>query len=201
MTCAIVLAYLIAEYRFRIRALGVFVLPVVFILMAFSSMPLMPKEIVPLIPALQSQWLAWHVMLSFIGESAFAVAFGASIMYLLVNGAGKGSFFVRTFPSPETLDLLSYRAIMIGFPIFTIGALIFGAIWAKFAWGSYWGWDPKETWALITWIVYAVYLHARVLRGSRGKTAAAWISIIGFLATMFTLFGVNYLLSGLHSYA
>jgi cytochrome c-type biogenesis protein CcsB len=199
-TAVIVLAYLIVEHRYRNRSLGVFILPVVFLLMAFSSMPSTPKEIVPLIPALQSQWLAWHVMLSFIGEAGFAVAFGASIMYLLRNRAAAGSFIARTFPSTEVLDTLSYRAIIIGFPIFTIGALIFGAIWAKYAWGNYWTWDPKETWALITWIVYALYLHARVNRGWKGSIAA-WISIIGFLATIFTLFGVNYLLSGLHSYA
>jgi len=199
-TAVIVLAYLIIEHKYRNRSLGVFILPVVFLLLAFSSMPSTPKEIVPLMPALQSQWLVWHVVLSFIGEAGFAVAFGASIMYLLRNRAVSGSFIARTFPSTEVLDTLSYRAIIIGFPVFTIGALIFGAIWAKYAWGNYWTWDPKETWALITWIVYALYLHARVNRGWKGNIAA-WISIIGFLATIFTLFGVNYLLSGLHSYA
>ena len=121
-------------------------------------------------------------------------------MYLLRIRASAGSFVARTFPDADTLDSLSYRAIAIGFPIFTLGALIFGAVWANYAWGRYWSWDPKETWALITWIVYALYLHARIMRGLKGK-GAAWISIIGFLATMFTLFGVNYLLAGLHSYA
>jgi cytochrome c-type biogenesis protein CcsB len=140
------------------------------------------------------------VLLSFIGEAAFAVAFGTSIMYLIRARTNENSFVDRTFPQLETLDTISYRAIIIGFPIFTIGALIFGAIWAKFAWGDYWTWDPKETWALITWIVYALYLHIRIVHGWKGKPAA-WISIIGFMATMFTLFGVNYLLSGLHSYA
>ncbi|MCE5249744.1 c-type cytochrome biogenesis protein CcsB [bacterium] len=199
-SCAIVLAYLIVEYRYKSRAFGVFILPVVFLLMAFSSLPTTPKEIVPLIPALQSQWLVWHVVLSFIGEAAFAAAFGASIMYVIRSRAKEGSFVARTFPDLAMLDMVSYRAIAVGFPIFTIGALIFGAVWAKYAWGDYWGWDPKETWALITWIVYALYLHARILYGWKGK-AAAWISIIGFIATLFTLFGVNYLLSGLHSYA
>lgn len=199
-TCAIVLCYLIVEYKFKNRSFGVFILPVVFFLMAFSSSPLVSKELMPLIPALQSQWLVWHVLLAFIGEAAFAVAFGASIMYLLKRSAPQGSFINRTFPTLDTLDILSYRAIMIGFPVFTLGALIFGAIWAKYAWGDYWSWDPKETWALITWLVYALYLHARILRGWKGR-GAAWVSIIGFLATMFTLFGVNYLLSGLHSYA
>ncbi len=199
-SCAIVLAYLIVEWKFKNRTFGVFILPVVFLLMAFSSLPTTPKDIMPLIPALQSQWLVWHVILSFIGEAGFAVAFGASVMYLIRKRAGEDGFVGRVFPSLVTLDTVSYRAVAVGFPVFTLGALIFGAIWAKYAWGDYWSWDPKETWALITWIVYALYLHARIMRGWKG-TVAAWISIIGFLATMFTLFGVNYLLSGLHSYA
>lgn len=197
---AIVLGYLIVERKTGNRAFGAFILPVVFLLMAFSSLPGTPKELMPLIPALQSQWLVWHVLLAFIGEAGFAVAFGASIMYLFRIRARAGSFVARTFPDAEALDSISYRAIAIGFPIFTLGALIFGAVWANYAWGRYWSWDPKETWALITWIVYALYLHARIMRGLKGKVAA-WISIIGFLATMFTLFGVNYLLAGLHSYA
>ncbi|MFC1490510.1 c-type cytochrome biogenesis protein CcsB [Candidatus Latescibacterota bacterium] len=199
-SCSIVLAYIIVEQKFKNRTFGVFILPVVFLLMSFSSHPAISKEIVPLIPALQSQWLVWHVLLSFIGEAAFAVAFGTSIMYLIRSGAKDNSFIGRTFPQLSMLDTISYRAIIIGFPIFTIGALIFGAIWAKYAWGDYWTWDPKETWALITWIVYALYLHIRIVHGWKGKPAA-WISIIGFAATMFTLFGVNYILSGLHSYA
>ena len=195
----IVLAYLVVDRRLKNRSLGVFILPVVFLLMAFSSLPSTSKEIMPLIPALQSQWLVWHVILSFIGEAGFAVAFCASIMYLIRKRSAENSFIARTFPSLTVLDTISYRAIAIGFPIFTIGALIFGAVWAKYAWGDYWSWDPKETWALITWIVYALYLHARIVHGWKG-TVAALISIIGFLATMFTLFGVNYLISGLHSY-
>ena len=199
-SCAIILAYLIVETRTKNRTYGIFIIPVAFLLIAFSSLPTTAKEIVPLIPALQSQWLVWHVILAFIGEAAFAVAFGTSIMYLIRVRAEDDSFAARTFPSPAVLDTMSYRAIAVGFPIFTIGALIFGAVWGNYAWGRYWGWDPKETWALITWIVYALYLHARVLYGWKGKVAA-WVSIIGFLATIFTLFGVNYLLSGLHSYA
>lgn len=198
-SCAIVLSVMIVERRYKSKSFGVFILPVVFLLMAFSSLPSTPKEIQPLIPALQSQWLVWHVVLSFIGEAAFAVAFGSSIMYLIRRRASAGSFAARVLPDHPTLDTLSYRAIIIGFPIFTIGALIFGAVWAKYAWGDYWGWDPKETWALITWLVYALYLHVRIIHGWKG-TAAAWVSIIGFIATMFTLFGVNYLLLGLHSY-
>ena len=198
-SCMIVLALLIVERKFKYRSFTIFILPVVFLLMAFSSLPIISKDIEPLIPALQSQWLVWHVILSFLGEAAFAVAFGSSIMYLVSARSGEESFVRRTFPPLSLLDTISYRAIAIGFPIFTIGALIFGAIWAKYAWGDYWSWDPKETWALITWIVYALYLHARIIQGWKGKVAA-WISIIGFLVTLFTLFGVNYLISGLHSY-
>ena len=198
-SCTIVLSYIIIEKKFKNRSFGVFILPVVFLLMACSSLPTTSKEIVPLIPALRSQWLFWHVVLSFIGEAAFALAFGTSIMYLIRQKSKEESFISRVFPSPSMLDEISYRAIIIGFPIFSIGALIFGAIWAKYAWGDYWSWDPKETWALVTWIVYALYLHARRVHGWKGNITA-WISIVGFLATMFTLFGVNYLLSGLHSY-
>ena len=198
-SAAIVLALLVVEHWFRTRAFGVFILPVVFLLMAFSSLPSTSKDIVPLIPALQSQWLVWHVVLSFIGEAAFAVAFGAGIMYLLRERAAAGSFPARVFPDTRTLDLVIYRAVAVGFPVFTLGALIFGAVWAKYAWGDYWTWDPKETWALITWIVYALFLHVRIVRGWKGR-ATAWIAVIGFIATLFTLFGVNYLLSGLHSY-
>ncbi len=199
-SCTVVLAYLIVDYKYKNRSYGAFLLPVAFLLMAFSSLPTIPKEIMPLIPALQSQWLVWHVILSFIGEAGFAVAFGTSVMYLIRRRSTEGSLIARTLPSLSTLDAVSYRAIAVGFPVFTLGAIIFGAIWAKFAWGDYWSWDPKETWALITWIVYALYLHARIVHGWKGKVTA-WISILGFLATMFTLFGVNYLLSGLHSYS
>jgi len=143
-SCAIVLAYLIVESRFKNRTLGVFILPVVFLLMAFSSLPTTPKEIMPLIPALQSQWLVWHVILSFIGEAGFAVAFGSSVMYLISKRSKEGSLVSRTFPSLGMLDTISYRAVAVGFPIFTLGALIFGAIWAKYAWGNYWGGTLKK---------------------------------------------------------
>ncbi len=199
-SCSIVVFYLVLEHKTKNRSYGAFVLPVVFLLMMFTSLPTTPKDIKPLIPALQSQWLVWHVLLAFIGEAGFAIAFGASVMYLIRKRASENGFVARTFPSLQSLDTISYRAVAVGFPIFTLGALIFGAIWAKYAWGDYWSWDPKETWALITWIVYALYLHARIMYGWKG-TVAAWISMIGFLATLFTLFGVNYLLAGLHSYS
>jgi cytochrome c-type biogenesis protein CcsB len=159
-------------------------------LLAVASSPVAPKDVVPPIPALQSYWLVLHVTLSFIGESFFVVAFVCAIRYLAA----------RDEERRKSLDRLTYTTIAIGYPIFTAGALIFGAIWAETAWGSYWSWDPKETWALITWLVYTAYLHTRFVKRFRGKVSAI-LAILGFAFTMFTFFGVNYLLSGLHSYA
>jgi ABC-type transport system involved in cytochrome c biogenesis permease subunit len=159
-------------------------------LLAIASSPIAPKNVVPPIPALQSYWLVLHVTLSFIGESFFVVAFVCAIYYLVS----------RNEERRKDLDRLTYTTIAIGYPIFTAGALIFGAVWAQTAWGTYWSWDPKETWALITWLVYTAYLHSRFVKRFRGK-ASAILAIIGFAFTMFTFFGVNYLLPGLHSYA
>lgn len=162
---------------------------VAIILLALASSPLLPKEALPPIPALRSSWLVLHVSFAFIGEAFFAVAFSASVYYLAIKDQERRN---RT-------DRIIYTSIGIGYPLFTAGALIFGAIWAQYAWGSYWSWDPKETWALITWIVYTGYLHARLIKKIKGKLLAI-LSIIGFAFTMFTFFGVNYLLKGLHSY-
>jgi ABC-type transport system involved in cytochrome c biogenesis permease subunit len=159
------------------------------ILLALTSSPISNREIMPPIPALQSYWLVLHVSFAFIGEAFFAFAFVAAIYYLAV----------RDDKQKKRADRTIYTSIAIGFPIYTAGALIFGAIWAQYAWGSYWSWDPKETWALITWFVYTGYLHSRLVKKWRGKMTAV-LAIIGFVFTMFTFFGVNYLLSGLHSY-
>jgi ABC-type transport system involved in cytochrome c biogenesis permease subunit len=158
-------------------------------LLAIASSPAIPKEVLPPIPALQSYWLVLHVTLSFIGESFFIVSFIASILYLAT----------RDEERRQKLDRLSYTTVGIGYPVFTAGALIFGAIWAQTAWGAYWSWDPKETWALITWLVYTAFLHTRLVKKLRGRISAI-LSIVGFVFTGFTFFGVNYLLSGLHSY-
>lgn len=158
-------------------------------LLAIASSPVAAKEAVPPIPALQSSWLVLHVTFAFIGEAFFAVAFVAAIYYLTVKNEEK----------KKDVDRIIYTTIGIGYPIFTAGALIFGAIWAQAAWGSYWSWDPKETWALITWLVYTAYLHTRFIKKLRGKVSAI-LAVVGFLFTLFTFFGVNYLLSGLHSY-
>jgi ABC-type transport system involved in cytochrome c biogenesis permease subunit len=158
-------------------------------LLMVSSSPLAPKEIQPPIPALQSLWLVLHVTFAFIGESFFAVSFIAALATL----------FQKDEEKRKTADRIMYTAVGIGFPIFTAGGLIFGAIWAQTAWGRYWGWDPKETWALITWLVYTAYLHSRFIKKLRGRIGAI-LNVIGFAATVFTFFGVNFLLSGLHSY-
>jgi ABC-type transport system involved in cytochrome c biogenesis permease subunit len=158
-------------------------------LLMVSSSPIAPKDIQPPIPALQSLWLVLHVTFAFIGESFFAVSFIAAISVLAQKDAVKQG----------EADRIVYTSIGIGYPIFTAGALIFGAIWAQTAWGAWWSWDPKETWALVTWLIYTAYLHGRLVRGLRGRIGAL-LAIAGFAATIFTFFGVNFLLSGLHSY-
>jgi cytochrome c-type biogenesis protein CcsB len=150
---------------------------------------------------LQSYWLGIHTVLAFIGDAAFAMAFGIGLMYLVqehyVKSKHLGGLFKR-LPSLQTLDEINYRLITIGFPFLSL-AIITGALWAESAWGSYWRWDPKEVWSLITWFIYALVLHVRLTVGWRGKRAAI-LSIIGFSAVLFTFFGVNFLLKGLHSF-
>jgi cytochrome c-type biogenesis protein CcsB len=146
-------------------------------------------------PALRSNWLTFHVFTCFLGYGAFAVSFAASIAYIIAardNSRAKADT-VGAFEEATT------KAISFGFLFLTVG-IIAGAVWANSAWGSYWTWDPKETWSLITWFIYAVFLHCRFMRGWKGKRAA-WISIGGFTSVIFTYVGVNLLLHGLHSYA
>ncbi len=157
--------------------------------LALMSSPLIPAGIRPPVPALQSAWLTLHVFFSFIGEAFFALGFFSSLYYFITKDKSR----------KKTADRLTAAAVTTGYPIFTLGALIFGAVWAQAAWGSYWSWDPKETWALITWLVYTAYLHARYIGEKRGSITAA-LSIAGFLLALFTFLGVNYLLPGLHSY-
>ncbi|MBI3592659.1 MAG: c-type cytochrome biogenesis protein CcsB [Nitrospirae bacterium] len=273
----LILGYLVIEWKYKNRSFGAFITPIAAMALAFIDISGMDKNIHPLIPALQSNWLLAHVTMSFISYATFAISFSTAIMYLAVTADDKKSgayifwtvtlgifasviiamgidflvfkvavrspeafiqsyLFKATFRSDsgvvtaisyiaaaafifliwkfggilkkiitsfsisqELLDDLTYKSITIGFPIFTLGGLIFGAIWADQAWGKYWSWDPKETWSLITWFVYAFYLHARFLRGWRG-TKIAVVAVIGFVCTVFTYLGVNLLLSGLHSY-
>jgi cytochrome c-type biogenesis protein CcsB len=197
---ASILAYVIIERFFRIRRAGAYFLLIVIALMALASSPLMPKEATPLVPALHSYWLWLHVSVTLIGEAFFAVAFVTSLMYLVADSKEKRGIPSKSGLTAERLDSVSYRCIAIGFPLFTLGGLVFGMVWAYKAWGTYWSWDPKEVWSLITWFVFALYLHTRIVMGWKGRRSAL-IAIIGFLAAIFTYFGVNYLLAGLHSYA
>lgn len=189
---AIVVGFLLVWRRKGLELLTVFAAPVAFAMMVMASV--FPSRIEQqLIPALQSYWLWIHVSLAVLAEAAFAIAFIASVLYLV--GARRG---FRTGPGAEALDAATYRAIGIGFPLFTIGALFAGAVWAQRAWGSPWSWDPKETSSLIVWLIYAIYLHARLVRGLRG-TGVATLSIVGFAMTVFTILGSK-ILGGLHSY-
>lgn len=312
---SVMLFFVILSAWFKLPALGAFVAPVGVIVIAYASV--FPTEVKPLVPALQSYWLPLHVSFAALGEGAFAVSFGAALMYLLrvrkekadgweeavleifffcgaaltgflllalgfklagysaevtnmAGGLGVLNYSLPPFIGPEgsrlgeaaflglplplfqaptwmngayaaknlntvvlslaagavlygivrliagiplrelgtkavgnmnprLLDEVSYRGIAVGFPLFTLGGLVFAMIWAQKAWGAYWQWDPKETWALITWLFYSGYLHMRIVRGWEGRPAA-WVSALGFLIVMFTLVGVNLLISGLHSY-
>jgi len=191
--------YLVVEGRYKNRVIGAFALPLVFMAMAYASLsPVVSDRIQPLVPALKSNWLIVHVITCFVGYASFAVAFGVSTMYLVKQRApGGGGDLLTRFPAAEVLDELNYQLILFGFVFLTAG-IITGAVWANSAWGRYWGWDPKETWSLITWFIYATLLHARMMRGWSGRRVA-FLSIGGFMAVLFTYFGVN-LLPGLHSY-
>jgi len=194
------LIYLVVEFKYKNRMIGAFIMPLSFIAMAWASLsPNISSRIQPLIPVLKSNWLIAHVIVCFIGYAAFAVAFGLSIIYLIKqrDPAGKEGSLLGLLPKNQVLDELTHQMIMFGF-IFLTAGIMTGAVWANSAWGSYWGWDPKETWSLITWLVYAALLHARMMHGWHGKRIA-YLSIVGFAAVIFTYFGVNYL-PGLHSY-
>jgi cytochrome c-type biogenesis protein CcsB len=197
-----VLVYLIIEYKTKKRVIGAFATPFATLAMAYASFsPDVQDKIQPLIPALQSNWLIAHVITCFLGYASFAVACGMGVMYLMRGSEDKsdeGTGLLSALPSHRVLDELMHQTIVFGFLWLSVG-IITGAVWANQAWGTYWSWDPKETWSLITWFVYATALHARFVRGWQGKRIA-FLSIIGFVSVIFTYFGVNFLLSGLHSY-
>ncbi len=197
---SIVIFYLILELKFKNRILGAFAIPFAFVGMAYASFAKgINQEISPLIPALQSNWLIAHVITCFIGYAAFAVACGLGVMYLLKSSnQGRKTALIASLPKLKIIDDIIHKTIIFGFLWLSAG-IITGAIWANSAWGTYWSWDPKETWSLITWFVYAATLHARFTRGWTGKRIA-WLAILGFLSVIFTYFGVNFLLAGLHSY-
>ena len=196
----VAILYIFVELKYKESIIGVFASPLIFLAIASASFdPTVSNKISPLIPALKSNWLIAHVITCFLGYSGLAVAFGFSIMYFVKPRNSEFDSIFAKLPSWELIDELTYQMVIFGFLFLTIG-IITGAVWANSAWGTYWSWDPKETWSLITWFIYAIFMHLRVMRGWSGKNLA-WVSIIGFIAVLFTYFGVNYLLSGLHSYA
>jgi cytochrome c-type biogenesis protein CcsB len=191
------LFYLYYEAHYKTRQLGAFVMLVVSAAVGFLLWYTVARdasEIQPLVPALQSWWMKIHVPANFIGYGTFSLAAMVGVAYLLKS---KGHLADR-LPSLEVLDDMMYKSIAVGFTFFTI-ATILGALWAAEAWGGYWSWDPKETWALIVWLNYAAWLHMRLMKGLRGQVAAWW-ALIGLLVTTFAFLGVNMFLSGLHSY-
>ncbi len=199
----IVACYIVIELKFfRIRVLGAVIVSMAFLSIGAAAMlPYRYQVAEPLIPALQSNWLILHVITTFVGYAGFAIAFAFGVIYLFKERAEKkqrSSFFDR-FPGSELLDDLGYRFIALGFPFLTLG-IILGAIWANYAWGGYWSWDPKETWSLISWFIYASYFHGRLVRGWRGRKTA-YFSIAGFAAIIFLYWGVSFVLPGLHAYA
>lgn len=191
------LLYLHYEQLFNTRQLGGFVLVVINAAVGFIlwyTFDRHANEIQPLVPALQSYWMKIHVPANFIGYGAFSLAAMVAGAYLLA----KRGILASRLPAPHVLDDLMYKAIAVGFAFFTI-ATILGAMWAAEAWGGYWSWDPKETWALIVWLNYAAWLHLRLMKGLRGRMLAWW-ALVGLLVTTFAFLGVNMFLSGLHSY-
>jgi cytochrome c-type biogenesis protein CcsB len=205
-----VLAFLGVLWKLpTLRHLGGFVLLPVILLM-FLAGTVLYSEAQPLVPALQSYWLAIHVVLVSIAEGALMTSAVLTVLYLVKSrddkrevepGSRPGAFaaLAAKLPAAAVLDKAAYRVVAFSFPLYTV-AVICGAIWAEAAWGRYWGWDPKETWAFIVWVIYACYLHARATAGWKGR-AAAWVNLAGFGAITFNFLIVNIVVSGLHSYA
>jgi cytochrome c-type biogenesis protein CcsB len=196
---AVVVIYLLFDLRYRLSVLGAFVCPLALVLMIAGSA--VPQAIQEASPLLDSWWFPVHVTLAFLGNAVFALAFVAGIMYLLQERMLKSKSFSGLYfrlPSLEVLDSINYKCLSFGFPLMTMG-IISGAIWANSAWGGYWRWDPKETWALLTWFLYAALLHGRLTVGWRGRRAAIF-AIIGFLFLLFGFLGINLLLSNEHSF-
>ncbi|WP_033436622.1 c-type cytochrome biogenesis protein CcsB [Saccharothrix sp. NRRL B-16314] len=195
LTLAAVVTWLVLSRMFPVRRLGGFVLVPIVILM-FLGGTVLYADAAPVQPALQSYWLVVHVSVISVSSGVLLVPGVASVLYLL-KSSGRARF--RKLPDSDVLDRLAYRSTVFAFPLFTIG-IICGAIWAEAAWGRFWGWDPKETVAFVSWVVYAAYLHARATAGWRGRPAA-WINSLGFVLTVFNLFFINLVTTGLHSYA
>jgi cytochrome c-type biogenesis protein CcsB len=202
-TAGMVLVALVFEaiYRNRLAGFSASVLGFIFMVTA-HKLPIFDSKINPLMPALDSAWVTYHGVPIMLSYSAFALSFIVALVYLVKDFGGGDATPIaplKRLPSLNSLDIFNYKIVAVGFPLLTVG-IILGAVWANTAWGRPWGFDPKETWSLITWLVYAAYLHVRFLAGWKGRRAAI-IAIIGFACVLFTYIGVNFWLPGLHSYA
>lgn len=187
-----------------IRHLGLFVALTMVVLLGANGL-IAYTPVGPLVPALNSYWFIIHVATIILSSGILLFGAVPAALFLIRSGydAGKRSFpytLGRRAPAAATLERLTFRLHAFAFPLFTFGALIAGPLWAEASWGRYWGWDPKEVWAFISWIVYAGYLHARATPSVK-RTTATWIALIGFLTMLMNLFGVNLFFEGLHSYA
>ena len=206
LTCIAALFFVYVMIRYRAWALGVFVMGAIVLALGLAE-TLIYTAAGPLVPALQSYWLSIHVTAMTLSTGIFFVAAVLGILYLVAQryrkriavGNADPNGLIARIPSPEQLDKLTYRAVIFGFPIWTFG-VIAGAIWADQAWGRYWGWDPVETWAFVTWVLYACYLHARATAGWRG-TRSHVIQLLGFASLMTNMLVVQVFLNGMHSYA
>jgi len=203
---AVAIVYLVFVHRYKLQWLGLGVTLVVAAVLGLATLALYTPA-GPLVPALHSYWLVIHVAAAAISGGAFTIGGLVSILYLVkaraekrVLDGGTMSASLKRLPSAEAMDGTAYKVLAFAFPLWTFGVLVAGPIWAEYAWGRYWGWDPKEVWSLVTWVVYAAYLHARATAGWRGRRAAT-IAIVGWFVFIFNFVGVNLLVSGLHSYA
>ena len=196
--------YLALLRTLRLRWMGLFVTGFVVVVLMLANLTL-EQAAGPLVPALHSYWLVVHVGAAILATGAFAVGALASLVFLLKERLQRGNRapgLMQLLPTSDSLDRLAYRLHAVGFPLWTFAALIAGPIWAEYAWGSYWNWDPKEVWAFITWVLYAAYLHARATAGWKGR-AAAILALIGFATLLFNFVGVNFFFGqgSMHSYA
>jgi cytochrome c-type biogenesis protein CcsB len=205
-TFGVSVMYLVLMRRYHLRWMGVLITGFLVVVLMLDVLVLyVPAG--PLVPALHSYWLMIHVSAAVIASGAFAVGALASLLFLVKNraverGTLRETGYLARLPELAVLDRVAYRVHAFAFPVWTFAALVAGPIWAEYAWGSYWNWDPKEVWAFITWVIYAAYLHARATAGWKGKLAAT-IALIGFASLLFNFVGINYFFGGgsLHSYA
>jgi cytochrome c-type biogenesis protein CcsB len=205
-TFGVSLMYLVLMKRYHLRWMGILVTAFLVVVLMLDVLVLY-QSAGPLVPALHSYWLAIHVLAAVIASGAFSMGALALVLYLakdraIRRGTMRPRGYLSRLPEPIALERVAYRLNAFGFPIWTFAALVAGPIWAEYAWGSYWNWDPKEVWAFITWVIYAAYLHARATAGWRGK-AASVIALVGFATLLFNFVGINYFFGGgsLHSYA